>query len=124
MLFAGGPATEGPGMVVSNELKEPIRSHHDIDRDSVKHYKRAIKVLRPPLFVMGSELHLLIVLRRPLQACFHQRARCRPFCRLFGPGWSVGDEVPSQLDQRRHRFVRLLRHLHLQAELFEIIQQG
>ena len=24
MLFAGGPATEGPGMVVSNELKEPI----------------------------------------------------------------------------------------------------
>ena len=44
MLFAGGPATEGPGMVVSNELKEPIRSHHDIDRDAAKHYKRAIKV--------------------------------------------------------------------------------
>ncbi|KAG5641165.1 GTPase-activating protein S23 [Asterophora parasitica] len=43
MLFAGGPATEGPGMVVSNELKEPIRSHHDIDRDSVKHFKRATK---------------------------------------------------------------------------------
>jgi len=44
MLFAGGPATEGPGMVVSNELKEPIRSHHDIERDSVKHFKRASKV--------------------------------------------------------------------------------
>jgi hypothetical protein len=44
MLFSGGPATEGPGMVVSNELREPIRSHHDIDRDSVKHYKRAVKV--------------------------------------------------------------------------------
>ncbi|KAG2743874.1 hypothetical protein P692DRAFT_20837951 [Suillus brevipes Sb2] len=43
MVFAGGPATEGPGMVVSNELKEPIRSHHDIERDSVKHYKRAVK---------------------------------------------------------------------------------
>lgn len=43
MLFAGGPATEGPGMVVSNELKEPIRSHHDIERDSAKHYKRSIK---------------------------------------------------------------------------------
>ena len=47
MLFAGGPATEGPGMVVSNELKEPIRSHHDIDRDSAKHYKRACKVRAP-----------------------------------------------------------------------------
>ncbi|KAF9043586.1 hypothetical protein BDZ89DRAFT_1089992 [Hymenopellis radicata] len=43
MVFAGGPATEGPGMVVSNELKEPIRSHHDIERDSVKHFKRATK---------------------------------------------------------------------------------
>lgn len=44
MLFAGGPATEGPGMVVGPELKEPIRSHHDIERDTVKHYKRALKV--------------------------------------------------------------------------------
>lgn len=44
MLFSGGPATEGPGMVVSNELKEPMRSHHDIERDIVKHYKRAVKV--------------------------------------------------------------------------------
>lgn len=44
LLFAGGPATEGPGTVVSSELKEPIRSHHDIDRDSAKHYKRALKV--------------------------------------------------------------------------------
>lgn len=31
-------------MVVTNELKEPIRSHHDIDRDSAKHFKRASKV--------------------------------------------------------------------------------
>lgn len=44
MVFAGGPCTEGPGLVVSNELREPIRSHHDIDRDSVKHFKRATKV--------------------------------------------------------------------------------
>ena len=44
MLFAGGPATEGPGMVVGPELREPIRSHHDIDRDSVRYYKKALKV--------------------------------------------------------------------------------
>lgn len=44
MLFSGGPATDGPGMVVGPELREPIRSHHDIDRDSVKHFKRASKV--------------------------------------------------------------------------------
>lgn len=44
MLFAGGPATEGPGMVVGPELKEAIRSHHDIDRDNIKYYKKALKV--------------------------------------------------------------------------------
>lgn len=43
MLFAGGPPSQGPGQVVSTELKEPIRSHHDIDRDNVKHFKRACK---------------------------------------------------------------------------------
>ncbi|KAL9037711.1 MAG: hypothetical protein Q9214_005577, partial [Letrouitia sp. 1 TL-2023] len=43
MLFAGGPATEGPGMVVGAELREPIRSHHDIDRDNIKYYKKALK---------------------------------------------------------------------------------
>ena len=55
MLFAGGPATEGPGMVVSNELKEPIRSHHDIDRDSVKHFKRATKVRT----IIAMSLHIV-----------------------------------------------------------------
>lgn len=44
MLFAGGAATEGPGMVVGPELREPIRSHHDIDRDNIKYYKKALKV--------------------------------------------------------------------------------
>lgn len=44
MLFAGGPATEGPGLVVGPELREPIRSHHDIDKDNIKHYKKALKV--------------------------------------------------------------------------------
>jgi len=54
MVFLGGPCTHGPGMVVSDELKEPIRSHHDINKDRAKytssatqHYdnlaKRAVK---------------------------------------------------------------------------------
>jgi hypothetical protein len=62
MLFAGGPATEGPGMVVGPELREPIRSHHDIDRDNIKYYKKAVKVwpMFPPLPVP------LLFLERPL----------------------------------------------------------
>jgi protein transport protein SEC23 len=44
MLFTSGPATEGPGLVVGPQLKEPMRSHHDIDRDNIKYYKKAVKV--------------------------------------------------------------------------------
>jgi protein transport protein SEC23 len=44
MLYSGGPCTEGPGMVVGTELKEPIRSHHDIERDHAKYYRKASKV--------------------------------------------------------------------------------
>ena len=43
MLFIGGPCTVGPGMIVDDELKNTIRSHHDIDKDNVKYMKKAIK---------------------------------------------------------------------------------
>ena len=66
MLFAGGPATEGPGMVVGPELREPIRSHHDIDRDNIKYYKKALKVCKP--FSILLLLLTCIVLRQPCKA--------------------------------------------------------
>lgn len=43
MLFVGGPCSQGPGQVVDDELKHPIRSHHDIHKDNVKYMKKAIK---------------------------------------------------------------------------------
>ncbi|XP_076441689.1 protein transport protein Sec23A-like isoform X2 [Babylonia areolata] len=43
MLFLGGPCTQGPGMVVGDELKHPIRSHHDIEKDNCKYMKKAMK---------------------------------------------------------------------------------
>jgi len=43
MMFTGGPCTQGPGMVVDDELKHPIRSHHDIEKDNCKFMKKAIK---------------------------------------------------------------------------------
>jgi protein transport protein SEC23 len=46
MLFSGGSCTEGPGLVVGNELRELIRSHNDIERDTVKHFEMATKVRR------------------------------------------------------------------------------
>ncbi|XP_005186964.1 protein transport protein Sec23A isoform X2 [Musca domestica] len=43
MAFVGGPCSQGPGQVVDDELKHPIRSHHDIHKDNVKFMKKAIK---------------------------------------------------------------------------------
>lgn len=46
MLFVGGPPTQGPGMVVGDELKIPIRSWHDIQKDNARHLKKATKVTK------------------------------------------------------------------------------
>ena len=43
MLFAGGACSQGPGSVVNDDLKQPIRSHHDIDKDNAKFMKKATK---------------------------------------------------------------------------------
>ncbi|ODQ79030.1 hypothetical protein BABINDRAFT_162099 [Babjeviella inositovora NRRL Y-12698] len=41
MLFAGGPCTTGPGTIVSAELKEAMRSHHEIIAESPKYFAKA-----------------------------------------------------------------------------------
>lgn len=43
MMFIGGPPTIGPGMIVSTELKEHMRSHHDLHKGNAPFYKPAIK---------------------------------------------------------------------------------
>ncbi|CCF56334.1 hypothetical protein KAFR_0B00340 [Kazachstania africana CBS 2517] len=43
ILFASGPGTIAPGLIVNSELKDPLRSHHDIDSDRAVHYKKAKK---------------------------------------------------------------------------------
>ncbi|XP_059095381.1 protein transport protein Sec23A-like isoform X2 [Tigriopus californicus] len=43
MMFVGGACSQGPGQVVNDELKFPIRSHHDIEKDNAKYMKKAIK---------------------------------------------------------------------------------
>uniref|UniRef100_A0A914HCX9 Protein transport protein SEC23 n=1 Tax=Globodera rostochiensis TaxID=31243 RepID=A0A914HCX9_GLORO len=43
MSFIGGPCTHGPGMVVNEELRDPIRSWHDIKEDNVPFMRKAFK---------------------------------------------------------------------------------
>mmetsp|Transcript_26487 Transcript_26487/g.36914 ORF Transcript_26487/g.36914 Transcript_26487/m.36914 type:complete len:755 (+) Transcript_26487:138-2402(+) len=43
VLFSGGPPTIGPGLVVSQEKKDTIRSHADIVKGRVPYYNDALK---------------------------------------------------------------------------------
>ncbi len=45
LLFTGGPCTTGPGQTVGVPLSEPIRSHHDIEKETanLKYMKKAQK---------------------------------------------------------------------------------
>lgn len=43
IVFSSGPDTINPGLIVDLELKNPIRSHHDIDSGNAVHYKKAMK---------------------------------------------------------------------------------
>ncbi|KAI6227627.1 Protein transport protein SEC23 [Aphelenchoides fujianensis] len=43
MTFIGGACTYGPGMVINEELKQPIRSWHDIKEDKATFMRKATK---------------------------------------------------------------------------------
>lgn len=43
MLFVGGACSQGPGHVLNDDLKEPIRSHSDIEKGKNKYTKAATK---------------------------------------------------------------------------------
>lgn len=45
MLFMGGPPTQGAGQVTTNDFKDTIRSHHDIEKDlpSARFHKKSAK---------------------------------------------------------------------------------
>lgn len=43
MLFAAGPATIGPGMIVSPKLSETMRSHTDLQKENAPYYRAALK---------------------------------------------------------------------------------
>ncbi|CAI5968804.1 unnamed protein product [Closterium sp. NIES-64] len=61
LSFVGGPCTEGPGVIVSRELSEPIRSHKDLDKDAAPHYSKAVKFyegLAKQLVAQGHVLDL------------------------------------------------------------------
>lgn len=59
--FVGGPCTEGPGLIVSKDLTDPIRSHKDLVKDSAAHFNKAVKFYDGLAKQLVSQGHVLDV---------------------------------------------------------------
>ena len=64
MVFIAGPCTQGPGIIIDEEFKHTIRSHHDIEKDNAKYMKKAIKVRSISSMDKQESSLSLVVLRR------------------------------------------------------------
>ncbi|EDV19484.1 uncharacterized protein TRIADDRAFT_51161 [Trichoplax adhaerens] len=95
MLFVGGAATSGPGMVVSNDLKEWIRSHHDIDKDNAKYMKKATKYYEALGRRAAENGHTIDLYAYALDQCgLHEM---KYLCNYTGGHMCMGDSFSTSL---------------------------
>ncbi|CAJ1938757.1 unnamed protein product [Sphenostylis stenocarpa] len=59
IALVGGPCTEGPGSIVSNDLSDPVRSHKDLDKDAAPYFKKAVKFYEGLARQLVSQGHVL-----------------------------------------------------------------
>ncbi|XP_069586754.1 protein transport protein Sec23A [Ranitomeya imitator] len=95
MMFIGGPATQGPGMVVGEELKTPIRSWHDIEKDNSKYVKKATKHFEGLATRAAASGHVIDIYACALDQTGVLEMKC---CPNFTGGYMVmGDSFNTSL---------------------------
>lgn len=95
MLFLGGPCSQGPGQVVNDELKQPIRSHHDIHKDNAKYMKKAIKHYEALSLRSATNGHAIDIYSCALdQTGLMEMKQC---CNSTGGHMVMGDSFNSSL---------------------------
>ncbi|XP_065176879.1 protein transport protein Sec23A-like isoform X2 [Sycon ciliatum] len=95
MMFVGGPATQGPGMVVSNDLKETIRTHHDVEKDNCRYMKKSLKHFNQLAQRASTNGHVVDLFACSLrQPGLHEMAAV---CDLTGGHMILGDSFDTSL---------------------------
>ncbi|XP_037946306.1 protein transport protein Sec23A isoform X1 [Teleopsis dalmanni] len=95
LSFVGGPCSQGPGQVVDDELKHPIRSHHDIHKDNVKFMKKAIKHYEALALRTATNGHCIDIYSCALdQTGLMEMKQC---CNSTGGHMVMGDSFNSSL---------------------------
>ncbi|XP_065030481.1 protein transport protein SEC23 F-like [Musa acuminata AAA Group] len=59
IALVGGPCTVGPGLIVSNDQSEPVRSHKDLDKDAAPYFHKAVKFYDNLAKQLVSQGHVL-----------------------------------------------------------------
>uniref|UniRef100_A0A8C5V412 Protein transport protein SEC23 n=1 Tax=Microcebus murinus TaxID=30608 RepID=A0A8C5V412_MICMU len=94
MMFIGGPATQGPGMVVGDELKTPIRSH-DIEKDNAKYVKKGTKHFEALANRAATTGHVIDIYACALDQTGLMEMKCCP--NLTGGYMVMGDSFNTSL---------------------------
>ncbi|XP_040158778.1 protein transport protein Sec23A isoform X1 [Anopheles arabiensis] len=103
MLFVGGPCSQGPGQVVDDELKHPIRSHHDIQKDNAKFMKKAIKHYDALALRTATNGHCIDIYSCALdQTGLMEMKQC---CNSTGGHMVMGDSFNSSLFKQTYQRV-------------------
>uniref|UniRef100_A0A182SSY1 Protein transport protein SEC23 n=1 Tax=Anopheles maculatus TaxID=74869 RepID=A0A182SSY1_9DIPT len=103
MLFVGGPCSQGPGQVVDDELKHPIRSHHDIQKDNAKFMKKAIKHYEALALRTATNGHCIDIYSCALdQTGLMEMKQC---CNSTGGHMVMGDSFNSSLFKQTYQRV-------------------
>uniref|UniRef100_A0A8C6RKR9 Protein transport protein SEC23 n=1 Tax=Nannospalax galili TaxID=1026970 RepID=A0A8C6RKR9_NANGA len=95
MMFIGGPATQGPGMVVGDELKTPIRSWHDIEKDNAKYVKKGTKHFEALANRAATTGHVIDIYACALDQTGLMEMKCCP--NLTGGYMVMGDSFNTSL---------------------------
>uniref|UniRef100_A0A2K5DMV7 Protein transport protein SEC23 n=1 Tax=Aotus nancymaae TaxID=37293 RepID=A0A2K5DMV7_AOTNA len=95
MMFIGGPATQGPGMVVGDELKTPIRSWHDIEKDIAKYVKKGTKHFEALANRAATTGHVIDIYACALDQTGLLEMKCCP--NLTGGYMVMGDSFNTSL---------------------------
>ncbi|XP_054445597.1 protein transport protein Sec23A [Pteronotus mesoamericanus] len=95
MIFIGGPATQGPGMVVGDELKTPIRSRHDIEKDNAKYVKKGTKHFEALANRAATTGHVIDIYACALDQTGLLEMKCCP--NLTGGYMVMGDSFNTSL---------------------------
>ncbi|XP_037804576.1 protein transport protein Sec23A-like isoform X1 [Penaeus monodon] len=95
MTFLGGACSVGPGMVVDDDLRRPIRSHHDIEKDNCKYMKKAIKFYEALAKRSSDNGHIIDLYACALdQVGLHEMKYCSTYT---GGHMVLGDSFQSSL---------------------------